>query len=142
MKNKGFTLIELLAVIVVLSIIVIIAIPNVIEAFNKAKKKTFVNDVQTLSQTARGQYRLDKSDPTIKMGRNITYCSSKDLDGYKDECNKALTLKTGGKGVDYYIAVDKNGEVIAMYVTNYVYDFTCDSVDTCKEVTAHEIAEG
>lgn len=41
MKNKkGFTLIELLAVIVVLSIILIIAVPSVLNAIESSKEKT------------------------------------------------------------------------------------------------------
>ena len=34
MKNKGFTLVELLAVIAILALLVIIALPNVLKMFN------------------------------------------------------------------------------------------------------------
>lgn len=39
--KKGFTLIELLAVIVVLALIMILAVPGVLTAMNNSKKKTF-----------------------------------------------------------------------------------------------------
>ena len=37
MKNKGFTLVELLAVLILLSIIIIIAVPNVLSALTSSK---------------------------------------------------------------------------------------------------------
>ena len=43
MKKKGFTLVELLAVIAILSILVIIALPNIVGMFTKAKKDLFLD---------------------------------------------------------------------------------------------------
>lgn len=40
-KKNGFTLVELLAVIVVLAIIMIIALPNVLDSLSTAKEKSF-----------------------------------------------------------------------------------------------------
>lgn len=45
MKNrshkKGFTLVELLAVIVVLALIMVFAVPSILTTMNSAKKKSF-----------------------------------------------------------------------------------------------------
>lgn len=42
-KNNGFTLIELLAVITILGILLIIAIPNVLTAVENSKKRTYIS---------------------------------------------------------------------------------------------------
>ena len=49
-NKKGFTLVELLAVISILAILVIIALPNVMGMFNEAKKKSFLTEVRTLAK--------------------------------------------------------------------------------------------
>ena len=52
MKNKGFTLIELLAVIIILGILMLIAIPSVTNYINNSKKETFVDTVKELVKGA------------------------------------------------------------------------------------------
>ena len=51
MKNKGFTLIELLAVIIILGILMLIAIPSVTNYINNSRKSTYVN---TIDQIIKG----------------------------------------------------------------------------------------
>ena len=57
-NNKGFTLIELLATITILSIIMLIAIPNVIGVVQRNKQKTFVEDAKKFISLA--QYKKAK----------------------------------------------------------------------------------
>ena len=52
MKNKGFTLIELLAVIIILGILMLIAIPSVTNYINNSRKNTYVTTVNELVKGA------------------------------------------------------------------------------------------
>lgn len=61
-SNKGFTLIELVATITILSIIMMIAVPNVVSILNKNKAQTYVNDARKLVTLAK---YLFESDATI-----------------------------------------------------------------------------
>lgn len=60
MKNnrfkRGFTLIELLAVIIVLAIIMVFAVPQILDSMNNAKKKSFQMYGQRLIQSAQAKY--------------------------------------------------------------------------------------
>ena len=56
MKNKnGFTLIELLAVIAILALLVVFAVPNIIKMFGDSKKKAFVTETQSVFKTAESE---------------------------------------------------------------------------------------
>ena len=60
MNNNGFTLVELLAVIVVLSIVMIIAIPNILSTMSTSKKEALkIYAEKTLSE-AQKQYETEK----------------------------------------------------------------------------------
>ena len=57
-NNKGFTLIELLIVVAIIGIIVAIAIPNLLNAIQRAKQKRTMGDMRT-SGTAAEAYAVD-----------------------------------------------------------------------------------
>ena len=57
MRNKkGFTLVELLAVIVVLAIIILIALPAVLSSMEKARKNSFVIETNEFVKAAQTAY--------------------------------------------------------------------------------------
>ena len=57
--KKGFTLIELLAVVIVLSLIMVIAVPYVMKTLNDSKKKTF----ETTPNTAQNHAMTNTAMP-------------------------------------------------------------------------------
>ncbi len=61
MNKKGFTLIELLATIVILAIIMVIAVPNVINTLDKNKRSTYVEDAKRMITLAEYEFRRDTS---------------------------------------------------------------------------------
>lgn len=52
MKKNGFTLIELLAVIIILGVIMLIAIPSVTRYINESRKKTYIDTARTIIKGA------------------------------------------------------------------------------------------
>ena len=105
-NNKGFTLVELLAVIAILAILVIIALPNVLKMFNDAKKNSFLTEAKTVYSEAGKKYI---SDSITSSGNNEhIYCKSK-----TDSLNP---LSLSGRGINYYIKTDSNGNVNTVVV--------------------------
>ena len=106
MKNKGFTLVELLAVIAILAILVIIALPNVLKMFNDAKKNSFLTEAKTVYGEAGKKYISDNiASPS---NNEHIYCKSK-----TDSLNP---LNLSGRGINYYIKTDSNGNVNTVVV--------------------------
>jgi type IV pilus assembly protein PilA len=52
MKNKGYTLVELLAVIVILGIILVLAVPSITNSINFSRKEAFVKSEEELARAA------------------------------------------------------------------------------------------
>ena len=70
MNKKGFTLIELLAVIIILGILMLIAIPSVSNYINNSKKSTYVT---TINQLIKGVEMKVNSNKLKLMDEDTTY---------------------------------------------------------------------
>ena len=59
MKKNGFTLIELLAVIIILGVLMIIAVPAVTKYINGSKKSSYVNTIKQVANSVRNMLYTD-----------------------------------------------------------------------------------
>ena len=103
MKKKGFTLIELLAVIVILSIIALIAIPLIGNVIEKAKIGALENSVNGLVESANMYY----ANQSIK-GENPTETIFDFANGEQTSTEK---LEYKGKVYNGKLILHANGEV-------------------------------
>ncbi len=69
-RKNGFTLIELLAVIIILGVIMLIAIPSVTRYINESRKDTYID---TARQIVKGAVTLVNSGELDMYDTNITY---------------------------------------------------------------------
>ncbi len=58
-NEKAFTLIELIAVILILGVIMLIAIPNVLSTIERNKKEIYITDAKTMISEAEKKIRAD-----------------------------------------------------------------------------------
>ena len=114
MKKNGFTLVELLAVIAILSILVAIVMPNVMEEYNKAKADIFVTDSKSFMNAAISEFTTDAMN---HAGETIYYSSKPNSD-----------LNTSKLSIDsdkeYFIEMDRHGNIkrLVIYDESYCYD--------------------
>ena len=93
--KKGFTLIELLAVIIILALLMIVAVPNVLSTMNSAKSQSFVTQTQSIFKIAQQQWTKDSMKGSAKqlysdsgdkldlskVATNVKYCVKFNADG-------------------------------------------------------------
>lgn len=114
--NRGFTLVELLATMAVLSIIMLITIPNVIGVVQKNKNKTFVEDAKKLVSMAK--YEHNK----VLNASNTTY--------YISTLDKNNELSQGPNGGNY----TSNSRVV-VNGNNYIVYLIEKKSNACNGIT-------
>lgn len=111
MNKKGFTLIELLGVIVILSIIMVIAIPNITSVLEKNKKDSYISDAKALITQAKYEIRKNNiekpnSEGIVKI--TLSYLGKNDVN--KDPDNNPYSE------MDSYVVVVRNDGYLEYYV--------------------------
>lgn len=119
MNRKGFTLIELLGVIVILSIIMLIAIPNISSVLDKNKKQNYITDAKKLITQVKYEIRsgrVEKPSDTNLVRINLSYIAtddiSKDVDGnsYDVDNSYVVIARKDGYLVYYVNLIANNGD--------------------------------
>lgn len=72
-NQKGFTLVELLATLAILSIIMLIAVPNVMSILDKNKRSTYLEDAKKLVTQADYKFRKDQSIAKPENGECVVF---------------------------------------------------------------------
>lgn len=131
MKKEGFSLVELLAVIAIMAILVLIAMPNVMEMYNQAKKQSFLNEAKVLFKEAVVVYVAEK-----KKGNKLSEFNSNDpYDSYLTESN-----------LKYCVELDTKGRVTLLKVSNGSYyiegdgNFLSADVSMVREGTYEDLS--
>ena len=130
--KKGFTLVELLAVIAILALLVLVAVPNVLGMFNKAKKDTFLTEVKNIFKESANKYI---SDNMHNSNEGNIYCKS------ETDSKNPLDMDIGD--TYYYIEKDSTGKTIKFVVWNssgYVTKIVGDNV-MLNDVTNDNMTE-
>jgi len=132
MKKNGMTLIELLVVVAIISMLVLIAIPNAVTAYKNSKKKNFLTDVQTIFKTAVSQSKVDNYGK-----RNDTMYAR--VNGETPRHFQSLEL-TGSTKMNYFIIVSYTGEVKEYAATDGEYQYYyANTMSDVSEITDESI---
>ena len=96
MKKKGFTLIELLAVIVILGIITVIAVPKVLDIINKSRESAASSSIKLVKDAIKTQVALsDLTGPVFT--KETDGCYLFDFDDQEGGNAKVLEIKNKDK---------------------------------------------
>jgi type IV pilus assembly protein PilA len=145
MKKRGFTLIELLAVILILGIITLIAVPTVTKIVDQAKKEAFKDSAYGIIKSAQFEYTQDVINGT-EDNLTFTYTNgieSSSIEGktldYKGLRPKSGTVKINGAG-EIAIAIHNGKYCVVKEYTTDELTISIKSKEMC--VLETEIVEG
>ena len=108
MKNKGFTLIELLAVIIILGLLMLIAIPSVTAYINNSRKEAYID---TAKEYIKGASTLVNSGELDVYDMEVTYYIPSSCIGLETGGQSPY----GGKFAPAYILVTYNNDSFSYY---------------------------
>lgn len=142
-NNKGFTLIELLAVIVILAILIMVAMPAVTSLMQRAKTGAFVTEGESFAKATQTAYTTSLIAGKNSVGTTLTPAASVTISGsassYTYFCITIQELITGGfiekaNSADYsgiveaYIPTSTNTNTAKYIVTMTNKEYVIDAV--------------
>lgn len=129
-NKKGFTLVELLSVIAILTILVLIALPNIVGFFTSSKMNSFKNEVQSAYSASEEKWVKDH----ITHRGEIVYAKTAN-----NNCELSLDL-SGRQTFNYYIKMNNKGKIIEYYAEDGIYQYIYTG-DGLKKEDITEVVE-
>lgn len=131
MKNKkGFTLTELIAVIAIISVLLLLLIPNVLKVYNNGKKNMFYDEILNIYGSVTPTYMYNVSEGNT----NKRFCYG------KDSSNNLLD-KSEKNDLYYDVYVDSDGVPISILVLSDNFKYTISDSNGIKrsDISANDI---
>ena len=112
-NNKGFTLVELISMLLVLSILMAITVPNITGILNQQKETAFVDTAERLISTAEMKILTNRKIKNPKDGN----CIIMSMD-YLDKGHEIKKPADDGEYVreDSYVMIVRTGQKIQYYI--------------------------
>ena len=147
-KKNGFTLIELLAVIIILGILMIIAIPSVTRYINDSRKSAYIDTAKEIISGARnvvneGKLGIYDTNTTYYIPASCIQTENGTKSPYGEFTKAYVGVIYNGTGYKYYwISVDDAGQGVAnitpldkLDTDNIVSDLTDSDIENVVEST-------
>ncbi len=119
MNKKGFTLIELIAVMTILALIMLIAVPNTLNLMEKNKRDSFINDAKTAIRLVSSKDRRENNasyPASYKINNhgigttNINTDSISDKSAFNEYYTQIRVLVCNNSGTKYYLIYMTDGK--------------------------------
>jgi len=132
-KKKAFTLIELLAVIIILGILLIIAVPAVTKYINDSRKNGYVSTAKSIAGGVRnlvnsGEYDMYDKDITYYVEGSCVATDNGYKSPYGEFVKSYVAVTTSNNENNYYwISVDSTGTGVKTLIN--VDDLESDNIE-------------
>lgn len=127
-NKKGFTLMELLAVIVILSVLILLAMPAVLRLMENARKNAFQTETESLVKIAQTAYTNEAANSSYNGKTKICYT----LDYLTSAGYTEKKFETGAGSIQIDITDSTNIEYKVWYKSG-AYAYNGNTFDEVKD---------